>query len=269
MNRAGSLLRVVALITAVLAFPTALRAQVEWITESTHPVLWSRITGAFTQEMNDSVGGIPPYPPRGIQWVVLQDSAALVFVRYAYDAEWWPSLHRIYSYRLDTGEKGLLGSETRNWLRLEHEGVANFEVGAPDIVFRYLSCYECEAVLLLSSVKYDNNQWSIRTWTTDGEASESAMIGSSQQYGDYLWRYACAHRIWDSDSDGADELTVFCRSFCHDRKTEELKVQRDHAVLYDHVSGQMVGEEVTSPEAQDELYRAVCASSPTSNLCSN
>ncbi len=257
MDKATRLFGVVTLVTAVLAFPAVLRAQVEWITESTHPVLWARISSAFAQEVGDSLALPPPHPMRGIERVVLQDSTALVFVRYDL------SVYRTFSYRLETGEKRML----RFWEMLEHEGVANFEVGAPDIVVRYLSCWECEATLLLASLKYDNDEWSVRTWVTEGEARQSVMIGSSHQYGDYLWRFACAHRIWDGDSDGADELAVYCRWFGHDRETEEIMVQEDHVSWYDLVNGQMEGGEVASPEFREELYRAVCAASPTSNLC--
>ena len=245
------------------------RAQIEWITESTNPGVWSRISNAFAQEVRDSLSYRPPFPPRGIEYVALQDSTALVFVRYAYSADtadWYPPMHRIYSYRLVTGQKHLV---PRTITDLEIEGVAFFDVSAPDIVFRHLSCFECEATRLLSSVQYDNDEWSLRTWVSDGEASQSVMIGSSQQYGDYLWRFACAHRIWDRDSDGADELAVYCRWFGHDRETEELKVQRDHVLWFDLVNGQMEGGEVDSPEFREELYLEVCASSPTSNLCSN
>ena len=77
---------------------------------------------------------------------------------------------------------------------------------------------------MLSSLKYDNEEWSVRTWVKDGEPRPSVMIGSSPQYGGQ----------W-----------------------------------YDLVNGQMEGEEVDSPESRAELYEAVCASSPTSNLCNN
>ena len=254
--------------------PSAVQeSQVEWIAESTHPVLWSRISSAFIQEVRDSITPPffpPPNPPRGIEWVVLQDSTALVFLRYADDPEW--SLHSIYSYRLETGEKRPLGT----WGGLEHEGVANFEVSVPDIVFRYVDCFECRSTLLLSSLKYDNEEWSVRTWVKDGEARKSVMIGSMPQDGnDYIWSSACAHRIWDGDFDGADELAVYCRGFGHDWETDEIEVQEDHVVWYDLVNGQMEGEEVDSPESRVELYRAVCTSYPKRtflffrDLCSN
>ncbi len=107
----------------------------------------------------------------------------------------------------------------------------------------------------------------VRTWLTDGDNSTSVMIGSSQQYGDYLWRFACAHGIWDRASDGADELIVYCRHFGHDRETEKLKVERDRALWYHFVNGQMKGSEVASRELREELYRGVCALSTNRRLC--
>jgi hypothetical protein len=136
------------------------------------------------------------------------------------------------------------------WLNWEFEAMATFQSQIPDIVFQHQDCCECEATRLLSSVTYANGEWTPRVWVTDGEASESIMIDSSHQYGEYLWEFACAHRIWDRDANGRDDVLVYCRAYGHDRDTEELKVTREDVRLYRVVGDRMQVQAVESPEGQ-------------------
>lgn len=183
----------------------------EWVTEETNPTAWEALTVAFAAEETDSSFG---WPPLGMDRAALHERTALVFLKFGLDEEWFPPFFRIYSYHLDSGEKRLLpqvlGVREREefWLNLELEGTAYFESSAPDVVFQHQDCWECEPTRLLSSMMYAEGEWSPRTWEADFGPSESVMIHSSHQYGEYLWRYQCARRIWDHDSDGADERAM-------------------------------------------------------------
>jgi len=249
--------------------PALPQSEFRWISETKHSKEWSRVAQAFAEELKGALGH--GYTARGIDRIGLFDGTALVLVRYDSRPEPYEPIHRIYNYQLDGRAKTVIrhvvwDQEVDVWSGLDFVGVANFDPRAPDLVFSHQDCRDCEATYFLSALHYSDGLWSVRVWPGD---AQDVMVDSDLQFNDYIWKFACAHRIWDSDGDGLDELAVYCRVLGLDWETGEVKEEEDHVVFYDPTDGVMRGGQVDSADQRAELLIQVCADVDAPDLCRN
>ena len=129
--------------------------------------------------------------------------------------------------------------EDHNYFEWSLLALASFEPSpAPDVVFKYLDCVECESTQLLSSFYYDSteNKWKVRVWPED---DPHLMIGSDAQYGEDVWTYDCLHSVTDLNSDGFEDILIRCRE-----TGEESKKVTDEILLYSIQDGMATKEKI-------------------------
>ena len=242
----------------------------QWTTEQSRPAVWDAVRSAFANELSDTVRGV--YLPLGIERVGLHGSYAIAVIRYELPSVPEAPVFRLYSYDLEGGRKSIIaaaaaaGSGRDLWLAWEFERLAQFDsTRRPDVVFRHRDCFECEAVEWLSAVYLEPGVgWQLRNWSGTGD---HVLVGSQVQYGIGRSTYACAHRIWDLDHDGSDELVAHCR-ITHSAETSDSVISlRDSVMLFEVAGGRAVSRSVTQPEEQSGLLRALCEGGSDNVLC--
>ena len=121
---------------------------------------------------------------------------------------------------------------------------AHFEQSAaPDLVFTYDGCTECEADHFLAAFKYDSNKgWTARQWDKD---TSLLLMYDPEPDGDAL---SCDYlfKIKDWNGDGFDEVAVRRRKVTQDIKHKQ--VVDDSTMLYKAEDGTLVGPYVYSNE---------------------
>ena len=195
----------------------------------------------------------------------LFDDTALVIVGYKMNKDDPYPEFRGFTFRLGSHTKSLIKGtrELSDWLPMwEFRRVAHFEDNRlPDIVFRYLSCTECEATEFLASFRYDrrSRDWTLRHWSK--EDGDDLLIGSDDQSTDEgAVSYECLHTVRDLTGDGLDDVAIRCR--------ETQKVTTDETVLYTMRKGVFGRTVVRGPDPMNaSIQEALCESMAKSPLC--
>jgi len=236
------------------------QAQFRWLDSRRDSELWNRVQTAFAHELEpDHPRQVPehylPTQYKYVQKVGVFRTAALVILGYRETKESPDDPYfNAYSYDLRNGSKRAIFFEPPRpanvWphsdvlMLFEVIKLAQFERSpAPEVVFTYDGCTECEADHFLASFKYDSNEgWTARQWDNDKslllmydpEPDENALSS------EYLFK------IKDWNSDGFDELAVRRRKVTQDTKRKQ--VIDDSTMLYKAENGRLIGNYVYSNE---------------------
>ena len=238
-----------------------------WVTENENPGLFSKVKQAFALELQpdspDKVRPIVPYSFKYIARVGVFMSSCLILIGHR-EKEGDPpnDWFRAFSYDLEGGNKSEIRTDVVFW-KWTFLTFASFEPSpAPDIVFKYYNCLECEAVELLSSFRYDMQlrKWELRIWPDN---DPHIMIDSAYQFGDEdNWVYDCLYKITDITGDGLEDLVVRCR-----RVGEETKVVKDEILLYSISKGIPKRTSVTKEATFNRINKILCEGNKGSPLC--
>jgi hypothetical protein len=240
-----------------------------WLDPSKDATLLRRIKTVFTDELKpDDPEKVKPYVAQEYKWISrvgVFDTSALVLIG---ERETRTSKYGDYfiafNYDLKTGEKTPLTSSNHGFIDWTFKRLVRFDSSrAPDIVFTYPSCTECEADYLLSSFRFDSGEarWKLRIWSKEG--GPEILIGSDYSAGtDEDSKDDCLFKFADFNGDGFDDLADRCVAI-----TRQGKVLADTTTIYTVQHGRSQILTVTDPRQLATIYDRLCVGVKKSKLC--
>ena len=220
--------------------------------------MWKRVQTAFAQELEpDDPAKLGPhqaaYKYKYLQQIGVFQDEALVIVRHRliesdpYD-DWFTS----YSYDLRSGIKRDISPDSDALYGFNVVKLAQFDRSlAPDIVFTYDSCSECEPEHFIASVRYDseNHRWEVRQW----ENKNNLLLAEDPTPDENLPPVDYAINIRDWNGDGLDDVAIVRRSKGHE----------DSIMLYKAENGRLVGHWMIDSNERAIVNAQLC---PDSNF---
>jgi hypothetical protein len=168
-----------------------------------------------------------------------------------------------FNYDLKSGEKTSLTPLNEGFVEWKFKKLVRFDSSrAPDIVFTYPSCIECEEAHLLGSFRFDSTdaKWKIRTWS---EKTTEILIGSAFSVGtEEDSKYDCLFKFADFNGDGFDDLAVRCLAI-----TEQGKILEDTTTIYTIQNGRPQALRVTDHQQLTTIQDMLCVDTKKSKLC--
>jgi hypothetical protein len=233
------------LIVLLSASAVAQQGQFRWASPQQDSALFAEVAGVFKRELlPDKVFNVKRVERLGI-W---RESVLVVIASKQADAQGW-DLFEAFNFNTRTQVKAPVPKAA--FERWEFETLAHFDTrDNPDIVFRHLSCDECDsAEHLLGSFRYDPvaGVWTIREWPDNNgqDLYIGGMLGESEE-GSWVMD-DCRHTVRDLTADGLDDVAIRCR------ETLDSKPNVDWTFLYTLERGKLLrrtlhgGDELTSP----------------------
>jgi hypothetical protein len=239
-----------------------------WLDSTRDPAPFERIKAAFRDELKpDDPQKVKPYVAEEYKWVsrvgVFGDSALVLIGERETRTFKYGDYFVAFNYDLNSGEKTPLTSFNHGFVDWTFKKLIRFEPSrAPDVVFTYPSCTECEADYLLSSFHFDSSdaKWKVRTW--GGEGTE-ILIGSDYSVGtDEDSKDGCLYKFADFNGDGFDDLAVRCQSI-----TRQGKVLDDTTAIYTVKSGHSQILTIKDPHQLAMIRDQLCVGAKKSKLC--
>jgi hypothetical protein len=234
-----------------------------WVSQKQDPTLWSRVTNVLSAELapDDPTLIAPHYVALRYKYldrVATIDDVALVLMRMRERKNDVPryDVFAAYSVELKSGSIHLLGKfvfwHFVRWARLERGA-------APDALFRYDSCYECEAQTFLASFSFDEMQriWKIREWPEDGPK----ILVRADNEPDEEFYTTCVFGVRDFTNDGIDDIATWCREV----NVKTKKTTTAHTI-YTVSSAGSERRTVASTDAR-RLEMELCRQNPRAALC--
>ena len=234
--RVWALRRTATKITTILvlllsASAVAQRAQFRWANRHQDSALFAKVARVLKRELSpDGVFAVKSVERVGI-W---RESALVVIASKRADSEAW-ELFEAFNFNIRTHVKASVPKAS--FERWEFEGLAHFESREnPDIVFRHLSCDECDSAdHLLGSFRYDPKAgiWTIREWP-DNDGQDLYIGGMPGETEEGAWvEDDCSHVVRDLTGDGLDDVAIRCR------ETLDSKPNADWTFLYTVEDGKL------------------------------
>jgi hypothetical protein len=260
-----------------LANQAAPEDQFQWLDSTRDSQVWNRVLVALHQELEpDDPQKVPPHYAatqyKYIYKIGVFGTAALVIIGYreTKDSRGY-DYFSAYSYDLRDGSKGAIVTEPPRppgtypefgdvlWM-FEAIKLANFERSpAPDVVFTYDSCSECEAEHFLASFEYvPGKGWVARQWDKayrlylEGDPSPGDDVVSA----DYLFK------IKDWNGDGFDDVAVRRREVT--QVSKHRQEANDSTTIYRAESGTLVGRPTKDPKERQQINVELCTGSKLS-----
>jgi len=142
--------------------------------------------------------------------------------------------------------------------------------GAPDVVFRFKDCIDCESTDLLASFQFDEQKslWRFRQWDPKAkpETGSYFLVGANMDTGEtksgvsVFIKTNCVYKVDDLKGEGLDELASWCRVTETTMDPPERRISRKDTTLLFAVHdgmGQII--EVREPAAILELHQKLCS----------
>lgn len=176
-----------------------------------------------------------------------------------------------YNFNFVARKKNAISSIDKFW-KWTLLKLSRFEAGAaPDIVFTYWTCTDCEAEHALGSFRYDaeSKEWSVWRWdkSEKGMNNEAIFIGSTTQNGDSIFRYATIFKVQDFDGDHFDDVMVWSREKAYEWENEsKLHSAKDTFVVYSIRAGRPIQSDAKGSERR-KLQNMLCAGNKIHELC--
>ena len=248
--------------------------QFQWLDSSRDSQVWNHVQAGFRQELEpDDPRRVPAhYLPNQYKYVYrigVFKTAALVIIGYRETKE-SPGYDyfNAYSYDLRDGSKRAIVTEPPRppgtwpqsdvlWL-FEVTKLAHFDRSpAPDVVFTYSGCTECEADHLLASFQYDgvSRTWTARQW----DKQSSLLLAFDPSPGDNVLSSEYLFKIKDWNGDGFDDVAVRRRNVTQvgERKNET----EDSTVIYSAEKGRLVAHPVRDSKEREGINAELCSDS--------
>jgi len=250
----------------------------QWLDSTRDSQVWNRVLVGLHQELEpDDPQKVPEHYAatqyKYIYKIGVFRTAALVIVgnRETKDSPGYDYFSS-YSYDLRDGSKSAIVTEPPRppgtypefgdvlWM-FEVAKLAHFDRSpAPDVVFKYDSCSECEAEHFLASFEYmPGKGWVARRWDNNEKnllLMETPEPDDNALSADYLFK------IKDWNGDGFDDVAV--------RRREVTQVSKrrqetdDSTTIYRSENGKLVGHPVTDSTERTNINAELCSDSEPS-----
>jgi hypothetical protein len=239
-----------------------------WLNSSKDAPLLERIKTVFTEELKpDDPEKVKPVVAQGYKWIsrvgVFETSALVLIGERETQTTAYGNYFIAFNYDLKSGEKTLLTSFNKGFVNWKFKKLIRFDSSrAPDIVFTYPSCIECEADYLLSSFRLDStdSKWKVRMWS---EKSTEILIGSDFSAGtEEDSKYDCLLKFADFNGDGFEDLAVRCLAI-----TQQGKILEDTTTIYTIQHGQPQVLTVKGRQKLAARTDQLCVDAKKSKLC--
>lgn len=250
--------------------------QFRWLDRTRDFQVWNRVLVALHQELEpDDPQKVPPHyvatQYKYIYKIGMFRTAALVIIGYreTKDSPGYDYFNA-YSYDLRDGSKRAIVTEPPRppGTYPESDVLWQFDViksahfdrlPAPDVVFTYDSCSECEAEHFMASFEYELGKgWTARQWNKayslylEGDPSPGDNVVSA----DYLFK------IKDWNGDGFDDVAVRRREVTQVAKRSQ-KID-DSTTIYKAENGALIGHAITDPKERERINAELCSGSKVS-----
>jgi len=247
--------------------------QFRWLDRTRDSQVWNRVLVGLHQELEpDDQRKVPPHymaiQNKYIYKIGVFRTAALVIIGYG-ETKDSPSddSFTAYSYDLSDGSKRAIVAEppkppgvypqSDGYLLFDVVKLAHFDRSpAPDVVFTYDDCTECEAYHFIASFEYEPGKgWTARQW----DKAYNLYLEGDPEPGDNLVSAHYLFEIKDWDGDGFDDVAVRRREVSQIAKRRQ-KID-DSATMYKAENGILVGHAVTDPKEREAINAELCAGS--------
>lgn len=257
-------------------WPIAVHAQsaesVKWVSEKENATLWAAIRTDFHGQLQPDdpakVAPVMAYSYKYIYRVAQYQDSALVLVHHL-ETKYtkYPGYYSAFNYdaksHTHTPIKGVEVVSVFKFIRF-----ASLDPAAPpDIVFTWMTCTECEASQVLSTLHYDGDKhgWTLRSWETDKDiwwTSESGPVIWADVSASDTISFDCLHGfLTDTGS-----LAFGIR--CHEvTESETGKREIKDVTLKYSFMGPDSRLEIASGENKTKLLSELCEESPRNKLC--
>lgn len=255
---------------------TAHTEQFRWLDPVRHSQLWSRVLVALHQELEpDDPRKVPEHyiatQYKFIYKIGLFRTAALVIIgnKETKDSP-GNAFFNGYSYDLRDRSKRAIAVEPPKPPNVYPQAdalwpfnvimLAHFDRSpAPDVVFTYDSCTECEADHFLASFEYEPGKgWVARQW----DNAYSLVLQDDPEPDDNVASADYLFKIKDWNGDGFDEVAVRRREVTQVSKRKQAI--DDSTTLYKAENGTMVGHLVITSKERETINAALCSGSSLS-----
>jgi hypothetical protein len=238
-----------------------------WLNPSKDAALYERVKTAFSDELKpDDPEKVKPVVAQGhkrISRVGVFERSAFVLIGERESETSYGTYFVAFNYDLKSGEKTSLTPYNKGFMEWKFKKLVRFESSrAPDIVFTYPSCIECEEEHLLGSFRFDSTdaKWKLRTWS---EKINEILIGSAFSVGtEEDSQYDCLFKFSDVNGDGFDDFVVRCIAI-----TEQGKILEDTTTIYTIQNGRSQALRVTDRQQLTTIRYMLCADTKKSKLC--
>ncbi|MFZ0638637.1 MAG: hypothetical protein WAN33_16180 [Candidatus Acidiferrales bacterium] len=261
---------------SLLVNQTVSTDQFRWLDRTRDSQVWNHVLVALHQELEpDDPQKVPPHyvaiQYKYIYKIGLYGTAALVIIGYRETKDSpGDAFFNGYSYDLRDGSKRAIAVEPPKPPNVypQSDGLWLFEViklarfdgsPAPDVVFTYSSCTECEAEHLLASFEYEPGKgWAARQWdkTYSLDLEDDPEPDDNIVSADYLFK------IKDWNGDGFDDVAVRRREVTQVSKRRQSI--EDSTMIYKAENGTLVGHSVTDSKEREGINAELCSDSKLS-----
>ena len=181
-----------------------------------HAADWERIRSAFRQELQPDP---PPNDPDPAAYRFKRiarawrygDAAIVVLEKRSEERSDSDRLFELYNYDFAKNSKAEITTKWLFWL-WKFRKLAFFEKGPiPDITFEADSCSECEPVVILSSLRFDERtkSWKLRRWASGDDGIAIYDTGANVDGSDP--EYSSLSGIADFKMMGLEQVAVWTR----------------------------------------------------------
>jgi hypothetical protein len=285
-------------LTSLLAIPPLVFGTVDskesaptlgfrWIDAQQDGAVWNKVQAALRDELKPDKAD-PDTLTLGYKYlkrVGVSNSSALVIVGYRVrerptPAEQGEEYFLAFNYDLVSGSLSKVVNPEHadvDGLYMWHwkfTRLARFESSpVPDVVFTYLSCWECEPEMILAALRYDSatRMWQIRRW---GEGKPEwwmtrvgLVIDMDVNNGGDTVSYDCLYGFLNLKGDGFDNVAIRCKEVTENGQ-RKLHVA-DSTVLYSLKGDRFIGEIVATKDQRLKIWSHLCRSPSKSKLCRN
>ncbi len=254
-----------------------------WIDPQRDHALWAKVLLAFHDELKPDTPdpSTLTYGYKYLKQVGVVGNSALVVVGYKTREhpkvdEMGAEYFSAFNYDLASGSISKVVDPENNQLlmmwRWKLVKLARFEPSvAPDVVFTYMTCWECEPEKMLSALHYDSaaRQWQVRRWG-DGKPQwwmtpVGLVVGVDVYGGSDTVSYDCLYGLLDLNQGGFDSVAIRCKEVRE--PTKNKRQVNDATILYSLKQGHFTGEIVTEKNQRVNILSELCKVNSGNKLC--
>lgn len=145
--------------------------------------------------------------------------------------------------------------------------LARFERSkTPDVVFAYLTCWECEPEEMLSAFRYDAafRQWQVRKWGNGKNpwwaAQDGLVFDRNVNNGGNTVAFDCLFGVTDFTRDGFDDVAIRCKEI---RETRDRRPKiADSTLFFTLTSGKFKSRSITDFQEGVRVRSRLCKLNP-------
>ena len=251
-----------------------------WLSPTADASIWAKTQDAFKNELRPDTANSTSrtvYTYKFIERVGLVDQSAMVIIghktaKVPQKEDEGERFSSAFSFDMETGAIAKIERAEELW-HWKFKRLAQFESnGAPDVVFTYLSCWECEPSEVLSTIHYDatRRQWAMREWQADKMiwwTGRDGMVVDADilEGADDTASFACLYGVLDLRGTHAQNIASRCRELTETSNSKTIAI--DVTALYFLEEGRMKIKPVTNLRQVAEITAKLCGPERSDLLC--